>query len=163
MLQLLDRVKDLLSGQQHVSATENSDPTQLACAALLLQMAAADFEADPAEHEAVKATLRRFLQPVSGAEIDELLELARSEAEGSVSLFDFTSVIHREWNEDQKADLVRELWAVGFADGHLDPKEEFLVRKVSGLLHLPHPRFIAAKQDARDAYLRGQAAGNTPA
>jgi uncharacterized tellurite resistance protein B-like protein len=79
-----------------------------------------------------------------------------------VSLYDFTSVIHREWNEDQKADLVRELWAVGFADGHLDPREEFLVRKVAGLLHLPHPRFIAAKQDARETYLRSRGVANDP-
>ena len=41
------------------------------------------------------------------------------------------------------------LWLVAFADGKKDPEEEHLVRKIAGLLHVPHPDFIDAKLRAR--------------
>lgn len=154
MRQLLDTLKSLLGGNSK-SATRpevtDVDEAHLASAALLVQMAAADFAPESAELRAVEDVLQRLLPTAERHEIDDLVEEARRSAEESVSLFDFTSVIHREWDEDRKADLVRDLWMVAFADGELDPKEEFLVRKVAGLLHLPQERFIAAKQAARTA------------
>jgi uncharacterized tellurite resistance protein B-like protein len=40
---------------------------------------------------------------------------------------------------------------VAFADARKDALEEHMVRKIAGLLHVPHPDFIEAKQRARGA------------
>jgi len=37
------------------------------------------------------------------------------------------------------------LWQVAFADGHLDPYEEALVRKIADLIYVPHRDFIQSK------------------
>lgn len=155
MRQLLDSLKSLLPEATDRSAERAAvDEAQLASAALLIQMAAADFEPDSEELSAVEEILQRLLPAAERQEIDELVAQARRHAEDSVSLYDFTAVIQREWNEDRKTDLVRDLWHIAFVDGQLDPKEEFLVRKVAGLLHVPQERFIAAKREAREEFLR---------
>ena len=41
------------------------------------------------------------------------------------------------------------LWLVAFADAEKHPHEEHLVRRIAGLLHVPHPDFIDAKIRAR--------------
>ncbi|REJ74182.1 MAG: TerB family tellurite resistance protein [Acidobacteria bacterium] len=155
MQHLLDRVKTLLGGASPSTPETGPEAAQVACAALLLQMASADFEADPVELQLVERTLHRLLHPTDPTEIERLVDQARQRAEDSVSLYDFTAVIHRDWELEAKTALVRELWSVAFADGAIDPKEELLVRKVAGLLHLPHPDFIAAKQAARERHLAG--------
>jgi uncharacterized tellurite resistance protein B-like protein len=45
--------------------------------------------------------------------------------------------------------VVELLWLVAFADADKHAHEEHLVRKIAGLLHVPHPDFIDAKIKAR--------------
>ena len=48
--------------------------------------------------------------------------------------------------------MVQYLWQVAFADAQLLPSEEYLVRKLSELLHVPKADFLDAKTKARDAF-----------
>lgn len=41
------------------------------------------------------------------------------------------------------------MWLVAFADSEKHPLEEHLIRRIAGLLHVPHPDFIDAKLRAR--------------
>ena len=68
---------------------------------------------------------------------------------GTVCLYEFTRLIHESFDDARKGRLVEELWRVAFADRVLEAQEEFLIRKIARLLHLPHAEFIAAKQRAR--------------
>ena len=102
----------------------------------------------PEEKEAVLAGVRRHLG-LSGGQTSELVELAESETEGSVCLYEFTRLIHESFDNVGKGRLIEELWRVAFADRVLEAQEEFLIRKIARLLHLPHGDFIAAKQRAR--------------
>jgi uncharacterized tellurite resistance protein B-like protein len=47
--------------------------------------------------------------------------------------------------------LIELLWQVVYSDGRADSYEEHLVRKVAGLIYVPHEVFIAAKLRAREA------------
>ena len=53
---------------------------------------------------------------------------------------------------EQKKLLVEQMWRVAFADAEILAHEEYLVRKVAGLLHLPLADFLEAKIRARDAF-----------
>ena len=53
---------------------------------------------------------------------------------------------------EQKKTVVRYLWQVAFADAQLLPSEEYLVRKIADLLHVPQADFLDAKIKARDAF-----------
>jgi len=62
-----------------------------------------------------------------------------------VSLYQFTGLINQHFTPEQKVRVVEMLWQVAYADGHLDPYEEALVRKIADLIHVPHRQFIQAK------------------
>lgn len=143
---ILERLKTLIAGQ----ARNDRDPEaeiRTAAAALLLTMIRADHEVDPREREAVTTSLSR-LTGLSGSDLQVLLQQAEADVDESVSLHDFTRVLHRQQTREEKFELVTCLWRVAAADGQIDPEEELLVRKVAGLLYLPHEEFIRAKQEA---------------
>ena len=143
---ILERLKNLVSAQPSTDRDPEAE-IRTAAAALLLTMIRADHAVDPRERETVTTSLSR-LTGLSGAELDGLVEQAESDVEESVSLHDFTRVLHRQQTREEKFELVTCLWRVAAADGEIDPEEELLVRKVAGLLYLPHEEFIRAKQEA---------------
>lgn len=121
---------------------------QLATAALLIEMSRADFDAKEEDKAAVSAAIGR----VFGLDADEteaLVALAEQEANEATSLYQFTSLINRQFSADQKAHVVELLWQVAYADGRLDKYEEHLVRKIADLIHVPHSTFIQAKHKAK--------------
>ena len=77
-----------------------------------------------------------------------MLELARQESQDSHSLHPFLRRINRHFDPEQKAEILEDLWRVAFADGRLDKYEEYHIRRIADLLHLPHSAFIRAKHRA---------------
>lgn len=123
---------------------------QLATAALLFEMLRADDDEHPDERQALEQALAmRF--DLSEAETRELSELADREATQSVSLYQFTGLINQYFTPEQKVQVVEMLWQVAFADGHLDPYEEALVRKIADLIYVPHRDFIQTKHRVAEA------------
>jgi uncharacterized tellurite resistance protein B-like protein len=148
---LLRFVRELLADVRRPAGEDDSHrQVRVAVAALLQKMATADFSEHPNEQEELRLAVRRFLdlQPEEAAEV---VEDGRREAVESVSLYDFTEVLHRELDLEQKVEVVELLWQIAYSDGEIHPQEEHLVRKVAGLLHIPHQRFIEAKQRARES------------
>ena len=86
-------------------------------------------------------------------ETDELLRLAEQQSREAASLYEFTALVDAGLDAAQKKRIVELLWLVAFADGHKDAHEEHLIRRIAGLLHVPHPDFIDAKRRARDGEL----------
>ncbi|WP_455235446.1 tellurite resistance TerB family protein [Thiogranum longum] len=117
---------------------------QLATAALLFEMASADFHAHPEERVALEQALQKTFT-LSESETRELVQLAEREAQESVSLYQFTGLINQHFSPDEKIQVVEMLWQVAYADGRLDRYEEALVRKIADLIHVPHREFIQAK------------------
>lgn len=69
-------------------------------------------------------------------------ELKRQQA---VDYYQFTSVINKRCSTEEKIQLIQSLWQIAYADGKLDPQEEYLVRKMADLLGVAHTDFILAK------------------
>ena len=66
----------------------------------------------------------------------------------NTSLYDFVKTLNDTMAPDAKRGLLRLLWDVAHADGHVDPHEEHLIRQLADLLHLSHADFIRGKLDA---------------
>jgi uncharacterized tellurite resistance protein B-like protein len=152
---MLKAVRNLLRLEPAAKPGAGPNEVATATAALLYKMAVADLDLADEEQRALRTGVERLLDLSNPQELEALLEAGRELARESVSLYDFTAVLHRDLDLAGKAAIVELLWRIAFADGAIDPHEEHLVRKVAGLLHLPHPEFIAAKQRARDAPLPG--------
>ncbi len=147
-LTMIKLLKDLLQPQ---AVEDPQDEVRLAAASLLVSMAGADSEVDPAELDTIKHALRKLLGQSDRA-IDGLIEEAQAQVDDSVSLYDFTKILQRQQTKEEKRDLIELLWTVACADGEIDPQEELLVRKVAGLLYVAQADFIAAKRAAITAF-----------
>ncbi len=133
---------------RNVPASASEDKLPLAAAALLVEVMRIDGRVDAAEREAALAVLQDSFS-LPGARLQELLSLAEQEVETATDQFQFTRLINERFSVEEKARLVEMLWRVAFADGRLDKHEEYVVRKLSELLHLPHRVFIQAKLRAQ--------------
>ena len=121
---------------------------RLATATLLVEVVRADYDEALAEGEAVYAQLQRFFD-LSDNETGLLIEEAEQEADHSVSLQSFTRVLHEQLSIEEKRQVVEMLWRVAMADSRLDKHEDHLVRKVAGLLYLPHRDLIRIRNQVK--------------
>jgi uncharacterized tellurite resistance protein B-like protein len=129
---------------------QGGQAVRLATAALLIEVTRADYRVDPAERRAVVAAVEGMFG-LSREETDELVALAEEEVDQSVSLYQFTRLVDREFSQEQKRQVIEMMWRVAFADSNKDHNEEYLVRKVADLLHVPHTAFIRARHDVEAA------------
>jgi uncharacterized tellurite resistance protein B-like protein len=145
---------DRIQSRVHGGQQNNEQALQLATAALLIEVTRADFHVEQSERRAVISAVQTLFG-LSRRETDELVALAEEEVDGSVSLFQFTQLVDQEFSQEQKAAIIEMMWRVAFADLDKDKHEEYLVRKVADLLHVPHTTFIRARHNV-EAELAGK-------
>jgi uncharacterized tellurite resistance protein B-like protein len=140
---MLQRLKQLFTAEEE-SPRDSTRRVQLAAAALLIELSKADYRQEPREREAIIAAIRNCYD-LDAATIDELLQDADSASARSTSLYEFTSIINERCPEQEKYELVRELWRVANADGDIDKYEHHMIGKISDLIYLPRSLFVRAK------------------
>ena len=123
---------------------DNEHQLKVATAALLLEMASADFDVHDSELAAVASSIQQHFK-LTREETDALISLAAEEAEQATCYYDFTRLINNGFNAEQKVKVIELMWEVAYADDSLQKYEEALVRKVADLIYVPHSDFIAAK------------------
>ncbi|TDJ46597.1 MAG: TerB family tellurite resistance protein [Gammaproteobacteria bacterium] len=114
---------------------------RLATATLLIEIVRADYEEDVRETEAVIRQLQAHFD-LTEEETLLLIKEAEQKADHSVSLQDFTRVLHERLSEAEKHTVIEMLWRIALADDHLDKHEDHVVRKVAGLLYVTHSDLI---------------------
>lgn len=152
MLQKLGKIKKVLLGEKAYaeSASHPEDRQQLALAALLVEMARADFDESEDEHAAISRLLERHFA-LSEAESSALLERAANAMDEAVSLFDFTRALHDSLDYEQKLAVVELLWQVALSDERLDKYEEYLMAKVGDLLYVSRSDIIRLRNEVTEA------------
>lgn len=145
---LITKLKSLFGGDATENETAGTRPLELACAALMFEVARADFAVDEAEQRAVYDLLTAEFN-LSPEEIESVTEEAAGKADAATCLFEFTRAVNDLASVDQKRALIGMMWRVAMADNALSRYEEHLIRKVADLLYLPHADFIQAKQAAQ--------------
>lgn len=132
---------------KHLSSTEESPKAHdyaLATAALWIEMVRMDGVFDDDERRMLEQLLTSQFE-LNAEELEALMTLAEEESKDATDYFQFTKVINTHFEYEDKVKLVEGLWRIAYADGNVDPHEEHLVRKLSELLYVSHPDFIAAK------------------
>lgn len=134
---MLDQLKRIFGADTAAAAgvLQTREPLDLAIAALLVELARADFSESSEELAAIRHLLhKRF--GMSDEALDQLLAQATRRADRAVSLHEFTHRLNIELPEADKLAIVEMLWQVSHADGRIDKHEEHLVRRIAGLLHI---------------------------
>ena len=129
----------------------SEEKKRLACAALLIEVAVIDQEFDDSEFKALQTILSKKFG-ISQDECQALTSLAQSESSDSTSMYQFTRLVNDSCSIEDKFDLVKGMWIIAYADGELDKYEEYIIRKVSDLIHVSHGDFIRAKHAARQLH-----------
>ena len=145
---LLTKLTALFSGSKAASDVTPLRTLELACAALMFEVARSDFTIDDTEREAIRLLLaERF--SLSEEDVAAVTEKAADNADRATCLFEFTRTINEVATVEQKRQLLTMMWSVALADDALSRYEEHVIRKVADLLYLPHNDFMLAKQLAR--------------
>ena len=144
---LLKKLKDLLGNESTATGEVEDRALELACAALMFEVARADFSVETTEQDAVTSLLTAEFN-LSADEVSTITEAAIEHADAATCLFEFTRTLNELASAEQKRNLLAMMWRVAMADNALSRYEEHVIRKVADLLYVPHGDFIAAKQSA---------------
>jgi uncharacterized tellurite resistance protein B-like protein len=144
---LLKKLKDLLGSESTATGEVEHRALELACAALMFEVARADFTVETTEQDAVTSLLTAQFN-LSADEVSTITEAAVEQADAATCLFEFTRTLNELASAEQKRDLLAMMWRVAMADNEISRYEEHVIRKVADLLYVPHTDFIAAKQSA---------------
>lgn len=147
---MLDAIKSFFSnkmmaaGPDAPASGEGGDghpEIQVAACALLLELAYADDEFADEERQHLESVIQRHFD-ADPQTARELIALANEERQRAVDLFQFTSLVAREYDDAQKMVLLEAMWGMVFADGKVVQHEQSLMRRVSRLLDV-RPGFLA--------------------
>jgi len=143
---MLNQIKLFFTQHIALSASENTleEKLQLAIIVLFLEMMYMDDKVDPKEQDVILSLVHQNFS-LTAKQATSLIELAEQQRKQATDYFQFTSLINKEYSLEQKVRLIESLWKIAFIDGVLDMNEEYLVRKIADLLHVPHTAFIMAK------------------
>jgi uncharacterized tellurite resistance protein B-like protein len=123
---------------------------RLATAVLMIDVARADDVFDESEFDRVLRLVETHFQ-LTPQQAAELVNEASDKAEDLISAYEFTEMLHKHLDEDEKARIVGLLWQIAYADGRLDKYEDALVLKISDLLYVSRGRVMRLKHDAEQA------------
>jgi len=141
---MINHLKSLWSQASTSPKTSSKHDTSLAVAALMTEVMRMDGRLDNSEKQHIMLKLKQRFA-LNNADIETLMQQAQQQTEQAVDLHQFTSVAVKSFSTDERIHILAELWQVAMADGHIDPYEEQLIRRIADLLGLHHSQFIQAK------------------
>lgn len=145
---MLDIIKKMFAVDAVAEPVSSERLIQLASAALLVEIALSDNHFDASEMTLIDKLLREEFM-LSDEQAQSLINEARQEQDHASSIHQFTTHLNQHCDAVQKRDFVSQLWQLAYADGNIDKYEEYMIRRVADLLHLPHNDFIFAKKVAQ--------------
>lgn len=134
-MNMIERLKKLLASRKDTTTTADDEALKLASAALLLEAACMDGQADDVEISTVINLLGDHFE-LSAVEASELVEAGRDVLANSVELYGFTRTIKNSFNHEDRVRMIKMLWKVVYADGVLHDFEASLVRRICGLIYV---------------------------
>ena len=147
---MISTLKKLFTEPAGSGELDADQTRRLAAAALLIEVARADFTQDADEERAMADLLAASLH-LNPRQIHALMQEASERVDNATSLYEFTRLINDHYQPEEKNQLVMAMWTVAYADAELDKYEEHLIRRVAELIYVPHEEFIRSKIAARDA------------
>jgi len=119
---------------------------KLATTALLIEMMLQDDDVAEQEINTIKQSIQSTFD-LSRDESQELFELAEQEQRNATDYHQFTRLIAKNYSSEQKNQVIKHLWQVAYADGHLDRLEEHMLRRIADLIYVSHSDFIRIKHN----------------
>ncbi len=147
-LGILDSMKKIFFADAVVADVQSNFVTSFGV--LLYHVALADNTFLDAERNCIlKVLAERGIE--SESERDRLFELIAAQHASRVDLYEFSHEVKENLSYEERYQVVHDLFRVAFSDSELHNDEVEHIRKIAGLLHVPHDNFIRAKINARNS------------
>ena len=144
---MIDSIKQFFATEITNQDGDREHQLQLAAASLMVEIMVIDRHLKTNEQDAIRQLLKQQFE-LNKKEVEQLVTLAQQEVAEATSLYQFTRLINDHFDAEKKFGLIKNLWQVAYADGHLDKHEEAMIRRVAELLYVSHSDFIRAKHRA---------------
>jgi uncharacterized tellurite resistance protein B-like protein len=149
---MLDYLRKILSPEveapDYIPETRNSKSEkrklEIATCALFVEMAKADGEFTEDERNKIIKVMKETFE-LEDEYVNDLIELSEQKIKESISLYEFTSIINEKYSNEDKFELIKNLWKLIYIDKTLNMYEDHLVKKIGTMLNLDHKRIIDAK------------------
>jgi uncharacterized tellurite resistance protein B-like protein len=149
---MFDFIKNIIGktpdNTDNTTETYSEQKLQIATCALFLEVANSDDEFSDTEKEFIKTTMQKEFN-LSNDTLEQLMQLSEQQTRESVSLYEFTDIINKNFSRNEKLSIIKNLWRLAYADGRLDKYEEYFLRIINQNLHLEHADMIAAKLEVK--------------
>ena len=116
----------------------------LSAAVILLEIAYSDEDFSDEERAIVVSILQEDFK-LSNEDIDAILRTGEEILQNDTNKWRYIDMINSSYSQDKKQLLLEKFWTVIYADGKLDKHEDYLVHKISSMLHIPHNVMIDIK------------------
>lgn len=145
---MINRIKTFLTergGAPTTARRHDRDELKVAAACLLVEAARMDSTIGAVERKTItRLVSERF--SLNAEEADDLVSHAEARAEQSSQLFGFTRTVKERFSFEERIELIEMLWEVIYADDHVHDLEANLMRRVTGLIHVPDQESGAARK-----------------
>ena len=137
--------------KKKVVKEENKQPefeVELIASVLAYEIARADGDISDLESNLLIEEIKKISQKVDKDE-KEILKLIEVYSKDSISFYEFIEDINKNFNKQDKLDLISFLWEVAYADSRLDVNEERLIRRIADLIKIKDFEVLRLKDKAR--------------
>jgi uncharacterized tellurite resistance protein B-like protein len=147
---MLERLLRQLSARPPGTADTVGAPfsrRELAVAVLLLEVAQCDRGVGPEETRAIERIVRERLG-VDAESTTAFIAAARTEFDAALEDWIFATQVREGFDAAERLAIVRQMWDLVYADGHLERLEEALMKRLAGALRIGSADFEAARAQA---------------
>lgn len=144
-------LKKILNGSQNRAEninntvkTNKEKKLQIAACALLVEIGKADSNFTEKERKKIISIMKNTFN-LEEDYINELIELSEKEFDENESIYEYTTIINNNFNNDEKFELLKNIWRLIYTDDNLNRYEEHLVKMIGTLLNIEYSNIIGAK------------------
>ena len=128
---------------------ENSDQQlsfeiELTAAVLAYEVARSDGEISNSELDVLMQEISSISKKV-GKEESEIFKIIETYSKDSVSFYEFVYDINKNYSKEEKLTLLKFVWKIAYADGHLEVNEEKLIRRLAELIMIKDMEVLKLK------------------
>ena len=148
---MFEFLKKVLQPQNESGKAANGSlfKMQVSVCILLVDIAKIDGDFSGKEKEKISSILKDNFD-VDENNIPDMINKAEEVLKKDDSIYDFTQVINQNLNNNDKYELLKNLWRLVYVDHNKDMYEEHLVKKIGGLLDLDNRDVIAARMNVEE-------------
>ena len=124
------------------------DDNLFTIACVLVEAALVDNNFGNEEKNIIIKILQKQYKIKSIKTINDILDNAIEDCKNSSDLITYTKKIKQNWPIEKRIEVIEMLWKVCLVDGVLEPYEDMLIRRVSGLIYVDDKNRNLAKKNA---------------